>query len=273
LLLIPSDHDVLRHVVHIQTSQVHYKSLVDMLRLVCGNYFSTSLSTHMLELALGLQQPQYHRYIVCPNTSCRQLYDWCPSCSRTWRYVASPPACPCLRSASDELDREAKRGADHEQDPGLRADPESEAERRDRLGHVCLHVRYPRHSRADGSLPCGTLLFKPRSRGHVVDVVADASSERTAASAHDRDDVVEEKKGAAAAAAGAAAAAAAAAAGGKKRAVRVPEPCLVYCYRPLPQRLAQILCRPGVEDQLEEWRSRLASTPPGVMTDVYHGRM
>ena len=224
-----------------QMSQVHYKSLTDMLTLVCGSYFNnTSMSSYIVDRALGLQLQQYHRYIVCPNTSCRQLYDWCPSCGRTWHYVASPPACRC--------GEEAKRGAE----PDMES--ESDEARRDRLGHVCLHVRYPRHPRADGSLPCGTLLFKARSRGHAA---APSDAHRTAAD----DDRKEEKSGATAARVK------------ETKAVRVPEPYLVYCYRPLPQRLSQLLCRPGVEDQLEEWRSRPAGTPAGLMTDVHHGRM
>ena len=223
-----------------QMSQVHYKSLTDMLTLVCGSYFNGSMSSYLVDRALGLQLQLYHRYIVCPNTSCRQLYDWCRSCGRTWRYVASPPACCC--------GEEAKRGAE----PDLTSEDSDEA-RRDRLGHVCLHVRYPRHPRADGSLPCGTRLFKAPSRGHAA---APSDADRTA-----DDDGNEEKNGATAARVK------------KTKAVRVPEPCLVYCYRLLPQRLSQLLCRPGVEDQLEEWRSRLSTTPAGLMTDVYHGRM
>ena len=38
--------------VHKQISQVHYKSLTDMLTLVCGSYFNGSMSSYLVDRAL-----------------------------------------------------------------------------------------------------------------------------------------------------------------------------------------------------------------------------
>jgi len=46
-----------------------------------------------------------------------------------------------------------------------------------------------------------------------------------------------------------------------------------YSYRPLIQRLAQLLARPGFESMLEEWRGRAGDTPATIVTDVYGGRI
>ena len=60
-----------------------YKSLVGILSLVCAAYFTVKLSRYTVDRVLGMEQPHYERYIVCPNKLCRQLYDWCPTCGFT----------------------------------------------------------------------------------------------------------------------------------------------------------------------------------------------
>ena len=210
-----------------QVSQRAYKSLADLLFLVCASYFTTKLSKHIIDKVLGVEQPHYRRYIVCPNTSCRRLYDWCTMCGRTWPYVASPPACNCV---SDVLSDAAESSPP--------PSGESPQDRRKRLGQLCVWIAYPGHLRDRPGLGgrCNTWLFKEAAR--------DAAEEV--------DDGKKRKK---------------------KQKKSAEEPQLVYCYRPLSKRLAQLLCRPGVEDMCEEWRTRVANTPAGLMTDIINGRM
>jgi len=240
-------------------SQRAYKSLVDILSLVCAAYFTVKLSRYTIDRVLCMEQPHYERYIVCPNDRCRQLYDWCPTCGLTWPYVhpvpahVCPPAAPPAAAAplvaaavGDELKQaspdDAKRGA-----KGRKADENQRCrkeEERRRLGQICLHVRYPDHRTAAHMGFCNTWLFKELDRPPAPR--EDGTPPRAPGGKDKKKD--------------------------KLRSHGIV-PCLIYCYRPVSKRLAQLLCRPGVEEQCEEWRTRLASTPPGVMTDIIQGRI
>ena len=237
-----------------QVSQRAYNSLVDILSMVCASYFTVKLSRYTMNRVLGMEQPHYERYLVCPNGKCRQLYDWCPACGLTWPYVQPVPAHQCAAAApvpaADCGETKADGGDDTKH--GDHKEPaapikESKEARRKRLGQVCAHVRYPDHPTIQGRDVCGRWLFKQLERPRPPPDREDDKKAPPAAAFKDK------KKD-------------------KLRSYGI-EPCVVYCYRPVSKRLAQLLCRPDVEGQCEEWRARLATTPPGVMVDIYNGRM
>ncbi len=47
------------------------------------------------------------------------------------------------------------------------------------------------------------------------------------------------------------------------------EPFLTFCYKPLRERLSELLSRPGIEKQCEEWRTR--NVPAGRYSDIFDG--
>ena len=129
-------------------SQRAYKSLVDILSLVCAAYFTVKLSRHTIDRVLGMEQPHDERYIVCPNKLSRQLYDWCPTCGFTWPYVQPVPAHVCPPPVAGAS--EAKSDAHHK---------EIKEEKREQLGQICKRVRNPDHRTAAHLGFCEAWLF------------------------------------------------------------------------------------------------------------------